>query len=184
VASHRRSKMSSTKSAARVAEPRPPLRRQGRAPGPASTPKRPHHSGRDRCDYPSPPEMVLARPERVNQKAKPSLTGLLLSRCGGRPISHRHRSHVPNSKIAREINPPTSSERNDPSANNPIHPARQCADSRIRTLQPLARAGLGRPSFGGTGAACSEIENRATKPPKVPMMMRIVSRSCFSTVEQ
>jgi hypothetical protein len=142
------------------------------------------HHVLDRSDYPSPPEMVLARPERVNQKAKPSLTGLLLSRRGGRPISHRHRSHVPNSKIAREINPPTSSERNDPSANNPIHPARQCADSRIRTLQPLARAGLGRPSFGGTGAACSEIENRATKPPKVPMVMRIVSRSCFSTVEQ
>jgi hypothetical protein len=112
------------------------------------------HHVLDRCDYPSPPEMVLARPERVNQKAKPSLTGLLLSRRGGRPISHRHRSHVPNSKIAREINPPTSSERNDPSANNPIHPARQCADSRIRTLQPLARAGLGRPSFGGTEAAC------------------------------
>jgi hypothetical protein len=40
----------------------------------------------------------------------------------------------------------------------------------------------GRAFVGGRGAACTEIADRATKPAQVAMMMRTVSRSCFSAL--
>jgi hypothetical protein len=95
---------------------------------------------------------------------KPGLaTGLLSSRRTRRLARSAAGIPLPlkqtflNAKIGGEVDSPTTSERNGPNASGPNHLASGCADSRIRTLGPLARqegrwrVGMGGPSLGVEG---------------------------------